>query len=357
VLFRSLNRGDTWEEISPDLTTNDPEKIGRNVPYCTITSISESALRAGVIWVGTDDGKVQLTQNHGGQWTDVTPALVAAGAPADRWVSRVFASPHDPAVAFVSKSGFRNDDFAPYLYRTSDYGKTWSSISGNLPNAPINVIVQDRRNRDLLILGNDVGVFVTIDAGRQWSRLKANLPTVAVHDLTIHPRENDLVVATYGRALWTGDITPLQEMAGDVLSHSAHLFDVEPRARYGFSTQGMNYHLFGDKFLEVLNEPEALVVNYYLAADSPEEARVTLADPSGRQVRQMNGPAKRGMNRVLVSLAGAGRGGRGAGAGGGGRGGASAADSGPLAIGDYVVTVETSGNKLSKKATVRARIQ
>ena len=95
VLFRSLNRGDTWEEISPDLTTNDPTKIGRNVPYCTITSISESPLKAGTIWVGTDDGKVQLTQNHGGAWTDLTAALTAAGAPADRWVSRVFASPHD----------------------------------------------------------------------------------------------------------------------------------------------------------------------------------------------------------------------------------------------------------------------
>ncbi|MEO6237964.1 MAG: hypothetical protein ABIQ52_13265, partial [Vicinamibacterales bacterium] len=356
VLFRSLNRGDTWEEISPDLTTNDPEKIGRNVPYCTITSISESALRPGVIWVGTDDGKVQLTQNHGGQWTDLTPALVAAGAPVDRWVSRVFASPHDPAVAVVSKSGFRNDDFVPYLYRTNDYGKTWISISSNLPDAPINVIVQDRRNRDLLIVGNDVGVFVTIDAGKQWSPLKANLPTVAVHDLTIHPRENDLVVATYGRALWTGNITPLRELAGDVLSQRAHLFDVEPRARYGFSTQGMNYHLFGDKFLEVLNEPEALVVNYYLAADATEDARVSVADASGRQVRQMTGPAKRGMNHVLVSLAGAGRGGRGGGAGGGGRGGAPSADSGPLAVGDYTFTVETSGNTLSKKATVRARI-
>ncbi|MEO5897441.1 MAG: hypothetical protein ABIS06_17255 [Vicinamibacterales bacterium] len=354
VLFRSLNRGDNWEEISPDLTTNDPEQIGRNVPYCTITSISESALRAGVIWVGTDDGKVQLTQNHGGQWTDVTPALVAAGAPVDRWVSRVFASPHDPAVALVSKSGFRNDDFAPYLYRTTDYGKSWVSISSNLPGAPINVVVQDRRNRELLIVGSDVGVYVTIDAGQQWSPLKANLPTVAVHDLTIHPRENDLVMATYGRALWTGDITPLQELASDVPSRSAHLFDVEPRARYGFSTQGMNYHLFGDKFLEVLNEPEALVVNYYLAADATEEARVTVVDASGRQVRQMNGPSKGGMNRVLVSLAGVGRGGRGGGAGGGG---AAATDSGPLAVGDYTITVETSGNTLSKKTSVRARIQ
>ena len=105
------------------------------MPYCTITSISESPLTAGMIWVGTDDGKVQLTQNHGGAWTDLTPALTAAGAPADRWVSRVFASPHDAGTAFVSKSGFRNDDFAPYLYRTTDYGKTWTAIAGNLPRA------------------------------------------------------------------------------------------------------------------------------------------------------------------------------------------------------------------------------
>ncbi len=357
VLFRSLNRGDTWEEISPDLTTNDPEKIGRNVPYCTITSISESPLKAGIIWVGTDDGKVQLTQNHGGQWIDVTPALVAAGAPADRWVSRVFASPHDPAVAFVSKSGFRNDDFTPYLYRTNDFGKSWTPIAGNLPKAPINVVVQDRKNRDLLIAGNDAGVFVTIDGGGRWAQLKANLPTVAVHDLTIHPRENDLVIATYGRALWTGDITPLQELSKEVISQDAHLFDIEPRARYGFSTQGMNYHLFGDKYLEVQNEPEALVVNYYLAANGSDDARITVTDPSGKQVRQLTGPAKKGLNRALVSLAGGGRGGRGGGGAGGGRGGTPAADSGPLAIGDYLVTVETGGAKLSKRATVRARIQ
>jgi photosystem II stability/assembly factor-like uncharacterized protein len=350
VLFRSLNRGDTWEEISPDLTTNDPERIGRNVPYCTITSISESPLKAGTIWVGTDDGKVQLTQNHGGAWTDVTPALVSAGAKADRWVSRVFASPHDAATAFVSKSGFRDDDFAPYLYRTTDDGKTWTSIAGNLPNAPINVVVQDRKNRQLLIAGNDVGVFVSIDGGTRWSRLEANLPTVAVHDLTIHPRENDLVLATYGRALWTGDITPLRELTADLAGRNAYLFDIEPRARYGFGTQGMNYHLFGDKFLEVPNEPEALVLNYYVKADGGADAKITVTDPSGKTIRQLTGPAKRGLNRALVTLAGSsgGRGGRGRGAG---------PAEAPLAIGEYVVTVEVAGEKLTKPARVRARIQ
>ena len=350
VLFRSLNRGDTWEEISPDLTTNDPEKIGRNVPYCTITSISESPLKAGTIWVGTDDGKVQVTQNHGGAWSDVTPALVSAGAKADRWVSRVFASPHDTATALVSKSGFRNDDFAPYLYRTTDYGRTWTSIAGNLPNAPVNVVVQDRKNRQLLIVGNDVGVYVSIDGGTEWSRLAANLPTVAVHDLTIHPRENDLVLATYGRALWTGDITPLQELTADVASKGAYLFDIEPRARYGFGDQGMNYHLFGDKYLHVTNEPEALVLNYYLKADATAEATITVADLSGKTIRQVKGPAKSGLNRALVNLAGS-FGGR---AGGRGRGEGPA--EAPLGIGDYVVTVEVAGEKLTKRARVRAKI-
>ena len=352
VLFRSLNRGDTWEEISPDLTTNDAAKIGLNVPYCTITSIAESPLKAGVFWIGTDDGKVQLTQNHGGAWTDVTPALVAAGAPADRWVSRVFASPHDVGTAFVSKSGFRNDDFRPFLYRTTDAGKTWTSISSNLPNAPINVVVQDRRNRHLLIAGTDLGVFVSLDGGGRWWQLKANLPTVAVHDLTIHPRENDLVLATYGRAIWAGDMTPLQELSDDVLGRAVHLFDIESKARYGFSMQGTNYHLFGDKFLRVPNEPEALVVNYYLKADVSGSAQITVSDPAGRSVRQATGPGRSGLNSVVVNLAGVS--GRGGGAGGG-RGAGPAPT--PLAIGDYTVTLEVAGEKLTKTARVRKRIR
>jgi photosystem II stability/assembly factor-like uncharacterized protein len=351
VLFRSLNRGDTWEEISPDLTTNDASKIGLNVPYCTITSISESPLRAGTIWVGTDDGKVQLTQNHGGTWTDLTPALTAAGANPERWVSRVFASPHDAATAFVAKSGFRNDDFAPYLYRTTDFGKTWTAIAGNLPRAPINVVVQDRKNRNLLVIGNDVGVFFSVDGGAAWTQLKANLPTVAVHDLTIHPRENDLVIGTYGRALWTGDITPLQELSADVLAKDAHLFDIEPKARYAFSTQGMNYHLFGDKFLEVPNEPEGLVINYFVKADAAN-ARLRITDPAGRPVREVQGPARAGLNRVVVPFT-AGGGQRGRGAPGGAGAGASAA----LSVGDYVVTLDVAGQALTKQARVRERIR
>jgi len=349
-LFRSLNRGDKWEEISPDLTTNDSTKTGRNVPFCTITSISESPLTAGVIWVGTDDGNVQLTRNHGGAWTDLTPALVRAGAKEDRWVSRVFASPHNAGTAFVSKNGMRNDDFRPFLYRTTDYGATWTSIAGDLPNFAVNVVVQDRKNANLLYVGNDRGVWVSIDAGAHWTRLHANLPAVAVSDLTIHPRENDLVLGTYGRGLWTGDVSFMPELTPDLNSKTAYLFDIKPKARYGFGSQGMNYELYGDKYLSVPNEPEAIVINYYLKADQPTGAKVTVTDKDGRVMRTLDGPAKAGMNRVLWPLNG---GGRGAG-GGGGRGGGTPAL--VPTVGDYTVTVEVAGEKLTKPAKVREKI-
>lgn len=350
VLFRSLNRGDTWEEISPDLTTNDASKIGLNVPYCTITSISESPITAGILWVGSDDGRVHVSANHGGAWSDVTPALAAAGAPTDRWVSRVFASSHDADTAFVAKNGFRNDDFRPFLYRTTDQGRSWTSVSGNLPASPINVVVQDRQNPNLLIVGNDLGVYVSITGGAAWSPLKANLPTVAVHDLTVHPRENDLVLATYGRAVWAGDITPLQELSADVLAKPFHVYAVEPRARYEFSTQGMNYHLFGDKYLEVPNEPEALAVQFHLAA-AADQAQITVTDAAGQAVRQLTGPARAGMNRVLVPLAGA-LGGRGGRAGGRGSGPTTL----PLEVGDYTIAVEVDGQTERVPARVRERI-
>ncbi len=349
ALFRSKDRGDTWEVISPDLTTNDTTKIGfPSTPFCTITSISESPLLAGVIWIGTDDGLVHVTRNAGGNWTNVTSALSAAGASADRWVSRVFASPHDASVAFVSKNGFRNDDFTPYLYRTADGGQTWSSIAGDLPRSPINVVVQDRTNAHVLLVGNDLGVYVSIDDGQHWTRLVANLPTVAVHDLTIHPRENDLLLGTYGRSLWVGDVSPLRELTPELLNKSAHLFDIEPKARYNFGTQGMNYRLFGDRFLSVPNEQEGVTVQYYVRSDS-DSALITLADANGRPLRQSAGPARRGLNRVVIPFGNVLRGGA------GGRGGAPAVA--PLGVGSYVVTLKVAGETLSKSAVVRERIQ
>ena len=363
-IFRSLNRGDAWQRISPDLTTNETGKCGvnqGNVPFCTITTISESPLAAGTIWVGTDDGRVHVTTDHGATWNDATPALTSAGALADRYVSRVFASPHAAGTAFVAKSGFRNDDFRPFLYRTTDNGRTWTSISGNLPDSPINVVVQDRRNAELLVAGNDLGVFFTIDGGRAWTRLKANLPTVAVHDLTIHPREHDLVIGTYGRGIFIGDLTLLQELSASTMAKPLHLFDVEPRARYGFGAIG-NYHLYGDKYLEIPNEPEALTISYWLK-EAATGVRVTVTTPQGTPVALIPGPGQAGLNRVQWNMRaasppaeGGGAGGRGAGrAGGGGRGGALGGQTAPP--GEYLITIEAGTERATKSGVIRERIR
>jgi photosystem II stability/assembly factor-like uncharacterized protein len=364
-LHRSLDRGDHWEKISQDLTTNDATKLGKNVPYCTLTSISESALTPGLIWVGTDDGKVQLTRNHGGSWTDLTPALTAVGAPVDRWVSRVFASPHDPGTAFVSKNGFRNDDFTPYLYKTSDYGQTWTPIVANLPAGAVNVVVQDRKNKNLLFVGTDIGVFVSIDGAASWTRFKANLPTVAVHDLLIHPRENDLVLGTYGRGFWTGDISPLQDLSPATFDKSAYLFDIEPRAHYGFGNQGMNYRLFGNRYIEVPNEPDAMMINYWVKPSTGSgQARITITDIAGKQIAQLQPTSHSGLNRVPWNMmttpppsTGSGQAGGApapAGRGGGGRGGGGGGQL--VSPGDYLVTLEIGAEKMTKVGRVRERI-
>ena len=300
VLFRSLDRGDTWREISPDLTRNDPKKIaGRgNITYCTITTISESPVEPGVIWVGIDDGKVQVTRNGGVAWTDATSNLVAAGAPDERWVSRVFASPHDAATAFVSKTGFRHDDFKPYIFKTTDFGKTWTSIAADLPDRPVNVIVQDRRNADLLLAGTDGGVHVSIDGGRHWVRFASNMPTVPVHDLLVHPREQDLVVGTYGRGIWVTNIGPLQEMTTELLAEDAHLFDVRPVAIRTESGWG-NYQLYGNRYLSTPNEPNGFVVVYYLKSKPAAKVSVTIADPFGKVLHTADGPAEAGLNRFV----------------------------------------------------------
>jgi photosystem II stability/assembly factor-like uncharacterized protein len=368
VLFRSRDRGDSWEVISPDLTTNDSTKIGfPSTPYCTISTLAESPMTAGMIWVGTDDGRVHVTPDGGKTWTDLTSELVAAGAPRDRWVSRVFPSPHDANVAFVSKNGFRNDDFAPYLYRTADGGKTWASITNDLPRAPINVVVQDRVNPHLLFVGNDLGVWVSVDDGAHWTRWRANLPTVAVHDLTIHPRESDIVLATYGRALWAGSMLPLRELTPDVLAKAVFVFEIKPVARYDFGTQGMNFALSGDKYLRVPNEPEGIPVNYWVSSNDSTRVQITVTDSAGAVARQISSTARRGLNRVVVPFAVGGGRGRGGGRGGGGpppvlggRGGAGApnANAGaPIVPGRYTITVEAAGQRLTRPAHVRERIR
>jgi hypothetical protein len=299
LLFRSLNRGDNWQEISPDLTFQDPEKLKGNIEHCVITTISESPRIPGVIWVGTDDGKVQLTKNGGGTWEEMTENLTRAGAPEDYCVSRIIASHHQDGTAYIAKTGFQRDEFTPHLYKTVDYGKTWVSVAGDLPKGILYAVVEDRRNPHLLFVGKETGVFVTIDGGKRWLPLKNNMPTVPVFDLLIHPRENDLVVGSHGRGIFVTDISPLQELDGKVLAAEAHLFDVEPRIR---RARRQMSGLFGDRHFFGPNEPDGLVINYYLKDQPKETAEVIISTPYGEELATVPGTASPGFNRVTWDM-------------------------------------------------------
>jgi len=198
-LFRSLDRGDTWEKISPDLTYNTAAEMG-DIPYHTLFSISESPLKYGLIYVGTDDGKVWVTKDGGKTWGEIM-----AGLPYQKWVSELAASRYDLATVYLTQNGKRDDDVAPYVWKSVDYGKTWIDISKGIPLGPVNVIREDPVDRNILYVGTDGGVFVTTDGAKTWQMLGGNLPMSYVHDLIIHPRDNVVVVATHGRGMYVLD--------------------------------------------------------------------------------------------------------------------------------------------------------
>ncbi|MCK4264651.1 MAG: hypothetical protein KAX27_06880, partial [Candidatus Aminicenantes bacterium] len=180
-LYRSMNRGDTWERISPDLSYNDPDKLGKlpfAIPHQCLTAISESPFQFGLIYTGTDDGRVHITRNGGVSWTEIIKGL-----PYNKQVSRIVASKYDKGTVFLTLNGRRDDDFADYIYKSTDYGKTWADISGNMPGGPVNVIREDPKNKDVLYVGTDLGVYVTVDGGKKWHVLANSLPICFVWDL------------------------------------------------------------------------------------------------------------------------------------------------------------------------------
>lgn len=216
-LYRSFNRGDDWEAISEDLTQGG--RAG-NVPYGTLTTISESPLKFGLLYVGSDDGLIHVTRDGGDTWTRISDSL-----PPNLWVSRVIASAHRKSRVYVSLNGYRWDDFTPYLYASEDYGTTWERIGTNLPLEPINVVREDPENPNVLYVGTDAGAYVSLDRGQTFQALCPDFPTVPVHDIAIQKRARELILGTHGRSLYRVNIAPIQQLTPEVLAASIHVFE------------------------------------------------------------------------------------------------------------------------------------
>jgi len=306
VLLRSPYRGEDWQEISPDLTnyeevmksraagTTEDEYMDGFVPKRTISTMDESPVEQGVIWVGTDDGNVQLTRDGGETWTKLNKNIPGF---AGYVVTRITASHHKPGAAYLTISGLRNKlDLKPYVYKTSDYGKTWKSISSNLPeDEPVNVIREDHKNPNLLFVGTAKSIYVSINGGSSWASLKNNLPYIPIHDLAIHPRENDLIVGSFGRSIWIADISPLQEMTTEVMAKEEYLFDIQPQVLWILSEQTQVAAATQNFSGEIA--PHGIVVNYYLKNKAKGDVKVQIYRGDWL-VNEYTGTGNKGLNSV-----------------------------------------------------------
>ena len=288
MVLRSLDQGNHWEEISPDLTTNNPEKIAGkgHIKYCTITTLSESPVKAGIIWAGTDDGRIWMTSDHGKNWNEFTQPIARLGGKENYWVNRVVVSPHVAGKAFVCKSGYHFDDLRPMVYKTNDFGKTWSVITSGLPVSPVNVIAEDPKVAGLLYLGNDQGVYISFDDGENWHSFKNDMPPALVKDFKIHPTENDLIVGTYGRGAFIADIWPLQHFNDSIFQEKAFLFPIEPKPQRNFSERAWwgNYRMTGDDHLYTPNEPNGLALYCYLNNSLTDSVWIQVCDIDNQPV-------------------------------------------------------------------------
>jgi photosystem II stability/assembly factor-like uncharacterized protein len=312
VVFKSTDFGKTWNAISLDLTTNDPEKqksVGtmwtENTTaeyHCTVIRIAESPKQAGVIWAGTDDGNLQVTTDAGKHWTNVTGN--APGVPKFAEIAWIEPSRTAAGTAYVAFEHHWFDDFHPYIFKTTDFGKTFTNITGNLPqNDYLWVVKEDPKNPQLLYIGGELGLHVSFTGGGQWVRLHLkNLPPVAVRDIVIHPRENDLILGTHGRGIWVlDDASPLQQMNSQVLSESAHLFAMRPALRFDAGGRGGGMGSGGNKPFNGPNPAYGAPVTYYLKEKGT--AKIEILDASGKMIRDLGTiPQEAGLNRTTWDL-------------------------------------------------------
>ncbi len=321
LVFRSTNEGHSWEIISPDLTRNDitrMEPSGGPITkdntgaeyYGTVFAFAESPIQRGLFWAGSDDGLIHISQNNGETWENVTPRELPEWA----LISNIEPSPHDPATAYVAATSYKLDDFQPYLFKTNDYGETWTRITtGIRANNFTRVIREDPVRRGLLYAGTETGVYVSFDDGGHWQALQLNLPVVPVHDLAI--KDNDLIAATHGRSFWIlDDVTPLRQVGEQVQNAPVHLFKPRPTIRYitnwGFvrtPAAGKFYRMIGGKLVTTQREqkpggepvsrnldagqnpPNGVIVTYYLKAKPEGELKLTFLDAQGKEIKTFSG--------------------------------------------------------------------
>jgi photosystem II stability/assembly factor-like uncharacterized protein len=290
VLFKTVDGGVHWEAISPDLTRNDKSKqkvSGGSITlddsgteyYDTIFALAESPITKGLLWVGTDDGLIQLTRDEGKTWTNITPKDL----PEWSRISQIAPSPFDAATAYVAVDRHQFDDLKPYIYKTSDYGKTWTKLGQGIPEtAFVRVVREDPKKRGLLYAGTETGLYVSFNDGANWRSLQLNLPTTPVHDLAI--KENDLVVATHGRAFWIlDDLSPLRQFSDDIASKDMFLY--RPATAYRIQAGASGEHHPSKR---VGQNPPAGAIIYYFLKDAPKadtEAKIEILDKSGKVIR------------------------------------------------------------------------
>jgi hypothetical protein len=290
---RSRNQGETWEEISPDLSSGDSSKMAGtgNITHCTIVTLDESPAKEGGLWAGTDDGKVWVTKDGGAAWEDVTANLTGHMG---YWISRVEASNADAGTAYVTATGLRNDDFRPFLWKTTDWGKTWISIISNLPkDESLCVIREHHKQPNLLFAGTTKAVYVSFDGGANWNKLRNNMPNNPVEDLKIQPRENDLIAGTHGRSMWITDISFLREINSDMLAGNFHLFQPEDKIKW----TGNEGNMSSSSNFAGESEPVGIPFTFYLK-QIPKDIKIQVLD-GVRVIYEMTPVKKAGISQVV----------------------------------------------------------